>query len=61
MVGAEILNREYKNEFHTKNNIFIILPTCMEINKEKCQAKKEIIGSTCVSCNKNCKINNIKK
>ncbi len=52
MIGAEILNREYRNEFLRTKRRIVLLPTCMQISSLKCQAK----NSKCMLCNKHCNI-----
>ena len=61
MVGAEILNRVYKNQFDRNKNKVLLLPGCMSINKNNCQAENYTFGKRCIYCNNKCNINKIKK
>ena len=61
MLGAEILNRVYKEDYNTRKRKVIILPSCMNINKEKCKAQKENLGKKCTLCNPKCNVYQITK
>lgn len=57
MVGAELLNRVLKTEFHQTECQSVLLPTCMA--NSHCKAKKKGSDITCVHCSKNCKVSEI--
>lgn len=58
MVGAEIMNRAYRNEFLGKRKKVIVLPSCMRIlSGTKCGAKEQEGTLVCSGCSKTCIVN----
>jgi hypothetical protein len=62
MVGAELLNRAFKQKYELTKKRALLLPACMrEKSAELCKAKKMGLDLLCTGCSDTCKINNIKK
>lgn len=60
MVGAQVLNESYKNEFETKKEILVLLPGCMMYRiPEKCKAVETIWGHVCRGCSSECPVKQI--
>ena len=58
MVGAEIMNRAYREDFLEAEEKRLLLPACMRIKDEKnCKAVKTREGYICASCSKLCNVN----
>ncbi len=60
MVGAEILNRAYREDFNKKDKKIIIVPACMRIKSSSCPAEKTPFGYRCVCCNNECNVSHLK-
>lgn len=58
MVGAAILNRVLKNDFHLTSNQTVLLPTCMS-SGHPCHAKRSGNDITCIHCSAHCRISQI--
>ncbi|GIM27652.1 hypothetical protein CPJCM30710_03180 [Clostridium polyendosporum] len=57
MVGAEIMNSVYRDEFLKTKEKRLLLPACMRFKSEKkCNAIKTTEGYLCTSCTSVCKI-----
>lgn len=56
MVGAQILNRVYREEFLRANQVFIFVPGCMSMQLDQCKAIKSKMGYTCSKCTDSCPI-----
>lgn len=56
MLGAEIMNRLYREDFEKRPRKAIILPGCMNSNDKKCRAKAESLGHVCTFCNPKCNV-----
>ena len=56
MVGAEIMNRAFKNEFNERPRKALLLPGCMRRSQEFCKAEKTKLGLSCIGCLKNCNV-----
>lgn len=56
MVGAEILNRCYREDFLKTKEKRLLLPVCMRLNFNKCKATKTEDGYICVNCTKSCAV-----
>lgn len=56
MLGAEIMNRIFRQEFEKRKRKAIILPGCMNANTKRCKAKKTRLGQICTFCNPKCNI-----
>ncbi len=62
MVGAEIMNRVFKNEFEKRPRKALILPGCMKFFEgATCRAHNTNLGLRCIGCSKNCNINKLTK
>ena len=57
MVGAELLNRAYRQEFLQKPRKVLILPACMRANPDSlCAGRLSTIGYTCSECSPGCAV-----
>lgn len=61
MLAAEIMGRITRQEYESRKRKAIILPTCMKINQNKCQATNHRLGEVCNQCNPDCNVAKIKK
>jgi len=61
MLGAEIMNRIFREEYEKRSRKAIILPGCMNANNKKCKAKPERLGQVCTFCNPKCNVYKISK
>ncbi len=62
MVGAEIMNRAYRQDFLKTKEKRLLLPVCMRLNSdENCKAIKTKEGYLCINCTKSCKVNQYTK
>ena len=62
MVGAEIMNRAFRNEFEKRPRKALIVPSCMKYTVEaKCRAQNTNLGLKCVGCSKSCNVNELTK
>lgn len=59
MVGAELLNRAYREEFDRTRQREVLLPSCMRQNPANCQAKHSRLGLRCVGCDPQCPIHRV--
>ncbi|MBU1096710.1 MAG: DUF116 domain-containing protein [Bacteroidetes bacterium] len=60
MVGADLMNRAYRQQFLTKETRALLLPACMrEKQNGECRAKQNYFDMTCSGCSKNCEINKL--
>ncbi len=60
MVGAEIMNRAFRQEFRKKKRKVLILPSCMRNNPGgKCKAIKADLGLKCTGCTAKCRVNRL--
>jgi len=57
MVGAEIMNRVYRERFEERPRKAVLLPGCMKYHQNhECQALEEKLGLKCTMCSKNCPV-----
>lgn len=61
MVGAEIMNRLFREGFENRSRKAVLVPGCMKIDNKKCKAKEERLGEVCKVCDKNCNVGRITK
>lgn len=61
MLGAEIMNRIFRQDYKIRPRKAIILPGCMNSNNKKCKAKEERLGHVCTFCNPKCNVYKITK
>lgn len=60
MVGAQILNKIYRQTFEKTKNKLLVLPTCMCIfSDSRCRAQKTDNGYICRLCTPQCKVNQL--
>lgn len=60
MVGAEIMNRVFKDDFLNTEEKRLLLPICMRSYSQKnCKAVKSSEGYICTGCAKNCRVNHL--
>ncbi len=60
MVGAEIMNRVYREDFLKKKQKILLLPTCMRRPAgDKCHAVLRGKGFNCTGCSPDCPVRNI--
>ncbi|AGK98296.1 DUF116 domain-containing protein [Clostridium pasteurianum] len=60
MVGAEIMNRAFRNDFLKTRIKKLLLPICMRYNNEKnCKAKHTEEGYVCGSCTAECRVSKL--
>lgn len=57
MVGAEIMNRAFRNDFLNTDTKVLLVPGCMRFNIEKCKAKRVKEGLICRNCDNKCFVN----
>lgn len=61
MLGAEIMNRIFKDDYDKRKRKALILPSCMNSNNSKCKAKNSRLGRICSFCNSHCNVYKICK
>ena len=62
MVGAEIMNRAYRNEFTSCKQKTVLLPGCMRARTEdKCEGTKSTKGIQCTGCEPACRVNQLRE
>lgn len=58
MVGAEIMNRAFRNSFLKAKDKRVLLPICMRLKQgNQCRALKTENGYLCQGCSKDCQVN----
>lgn len=57
MVGAEIMNRAFREDFLKTSKKMLLLPGCMRQKGNSCKAVKTDYGYACSNCDSKCKIN----
>jgi len=62
MVGTEILNRAYRDEFLQTDRKIVLLPPCMKAKLEDgCKAISTPIGEKCMACTPSCRVHQLSK
>ena len=62
MVGAEIMNRAFREEFLKAGNKAVVLPACIRYHpKPKCQARSNGLSCECAGCEPRCQVNMLVK
>lgn len=62
MVGAEIMNRAFRENFLKTEEKRVLLPSCMRFNNNgKCRAEKTSKGYICCNCTFKCNVNKLSK
>lgn len=60
MVGAELLNRAFREAFHQVKHIEVLLPGCMRaLPAEECPAISTPLGYRCVGCTTTCRVHQL--
>lgn len=60
MVGAEIMNRDFRDSFLKTNTRMLILPSCMKTQPEGgCRSIESSAGYACMKCNKECRVSQL--
>ena len=61
MVGAELMNRAFHNDFNKTKTKVVLVPGCLRIhNNEECEAKKVKEGLLCQGCSPQCRVNQLR-
>ncbi len=61
MVGAEIMNRAFRQQFITSDTRTVLLPGCMRLRPEKeCEGIKTRDGIRCSGCETRCRVNQLR-
>jgi hypothetical protein len=62
MVGADIMNRIFRESFVKTDKKLLLLPACMRLfPNQKCKAKESEYGIKCMRCSKDCQVNQLTK
>ena len=62
MVGAEILNKAFRESFVKTGKKLLLLPGCMRLfPNSKCKAKETELGIRCARCSSDCQVNRLTK
>ncbi|WP_432644572.1 DUF116 domain-containing protein [Methanobrevibacter sp.] len=61
MLGANLMNRIFKEDFQLRKRKALLLPSCMKISRENCNAENSRLGPICRLCNKKCNVYKIAK
>jgi len=62
MIGAEIMNRAYRNEFLTAERRTVLLPGCLRFRSaEKCEGLAMKKGIKCSGCEPRCRVNQLRE
>jgi len=61
MVGAELMNIAFRENFLKTSKKVLLLPACMKSAPRYCKAKRETLDSTCTGCDQKCAINKYHK
>jgi len=59
MVGAEIMNRSFREDFEKRPLKVVLLPTCMSAMGVNCKAVSGEMGMLCKGCSSSCIVNNL--
>jgi hypothetical protein len=62
MVGAEIMNRAFRNAFLSTKKKAVVLPACMRYHpKPMCKAETNGLACECTGCTPQCRVNQLTK
>ncbi|MFH0990930.1 MAG: DUF116 domain-containing protein [bacterium] len=62
MLGAEIMNRAFRNDFNSTETKAVLLPGCMRSRSDKeCKAIRTLEGLRCEDCLPQCSVNRIRE
>lgn len=60
MVGSEILNREYREQFIKAGRKLLLIPACMRVKQDSsCRAVKTDEGYCCMKCSGTCRVSEL--
>jgi hypothetical protein len=59
MVGMEVLNRAIREKFLAAERKIVLVPPCMRIKQEGCEAYETPIGEHCNHCEPGCRVHQI--
>lgn len=60
MVGAEILNRSFREDFLQTKRKLVLLPPCMKARQDgRCEATETPMGEKCSACEPGCRVHQI--
>lgn len=59
MVGAEIMNRAFRDDFNERSRKALLLPGCMRKSQKFCKAQETNLGLKCTECLKNCNVHQL--
>lgn len=61
MVGADLMNRAFRNDYLNTASTAVLLPGCMRFRSaDKCEAIKEERGFKCTGCEAQCRVNQLR-
>lgn len=62
MVGTEILNRAFREQFLTTEQKVLLVPPCMRAKPDhQCEAKTTPFGQRCAACEPSCRVHQVTK
>jgi len=62
MVGTEILNRVFREDFLNTGRKVVVVPPCMRAQPDdKCQARSTSLGARCAGCTPGCRVHQLTK
>jgi hypothetical protein len=62
MVGTEILNRSFREDFNQTDRKVVILPPCMKAKLDSgCEAIETPLGERCMACTPGCRVHQLTK
>lgn len=62
LVGAEIMNRAFREDFHAASRKAVLLPACMRAQPDAlCRGAKGLGSFRCVRCRPDCRVNHISR
>lgn len=61
MVGSEVLNRAFREDFIDTTRKIVILPPCMRAKQEDCEARATPLGEHCAACTPGCRVHQVTK
>jgi hypothetical protein len=62
MVGTEILNRSFREDFNQTDRKVVILPPCMKAKLDSgCEAVETPLGERCMACTPGCRVHQLTK
>ncbi|RPI34451.1 MAG: DUF116 domain-containing protein [Chloroflexota bacterium] len=59
MVGTEVLNQAFRQDFLAAHRKVLLVPPCMCHPEEKCKAQQTPFGARCAHCTPGCRVNQL--